>query len=208
MPLSQISEFVSMGSDVVVALAALIAAIVAFRGVKQWRKELTGKAKFEIARKMALLGFQFQERFRQARGPITFAGESAERIKSEDETPQERVALDEHFARQARLRPLGEILEELRSVNWEAKIILRQDFQEEIKPLEKSFRELFATVQSYFSIQLRSGKRSSTDLNRRSDEKWMESLHNIIYARPDDELSATVDNAVSELTGDLSKHLR
>jgi chromate transport protein ChrA len=46
---------VSMISDIVVGFSALVVAIVAFFGLRTWRKELTGKAKYEIARNIVTL---------------------------------------------------------------------------------------------------------------------------------------------------------
>jgi hypothetical protein len=79
-------------------VSAIVVAGVSVYGIWQWQRELKGRSKFEIAKKMTLLAFQFQDELRTARSPATFLGESAERKKGDNETPGERHTRDEHFA--------------------------------------------------------------------------------------------------------------
>jgi len=47
-------ELIAIISDIVVSLSALIVAVLGIIGLYQWRRELTGKVKFKIARKMSV----------------------------------------------------------------------------------------------------------------------------------------------------------
>jgi hypothetical protein len=91
-------EPVSLLSNICVGVSAIVVAGVSVYGIWQWQRELKGRSKFEIAKKMTLLAFQFQDELRTARSPATFLGESAERKKGDNETPGERHTRDEHFA--------------------------------------------------------------------------------------------------------------
>lgn len=66
------SKLSTIFSDVLLGIAA----IVGIFGYNKWRAELTGKAKFEIARKLALVGFQFRHQFRIIRDPFTYPWET------------------------------------------------------------------------------------------------------------------------------------
>jgi hypothetical protein len=64
-------NIVTVIGNVVVGLSAVVVAIVAVIGLRQWRVELTGRTKFELARKIALLAYQFRDELHAARNPFT-----------------------------------------------------------------------------------------------------------------------------------------
>lgn len=104
------AEQVSIISDIVIGLSAVFVAIVAFYGLQTWRRELTGKAKFEVARKAMLLGIRLKAGFQGAVDMFSSSTESTERTNKESETPEEKRVLDEWYARGRRLQPLVEDL--------------------------------------------------------------------------------------------------
>ena len=54
-------ELIGVLSDICVGISAIVVAVLGFIGLRQWRKELTGKSKFDIARRMAILSFRFRD---------------------------------------------------------------------------------------------------------------------------------------------------
>ena len=130
------------------ATVALV--FVAFLGLRQWHAQLTGTSKYEIARRLALLGLQFRDEFIKARNPFTFAHESADRLRKESETKTEAQTNDEYYARRKRLAPLNETLTKMRATSWEAEIILDEDIQKYISPFEAIFGELYSAIEMYF----------------------------------------------------------
>lgn len=199
-------ELVSVLSDCLVGLSALILACIGIIGLTQWRTELTGKTKFEVARKMALLAFQFRDEFRQARNPFTFPGESADRQRNDSETREEAQVLDEYFARRKRLRPLQETLKNLHAASWEAEVILDENIGKLIRPVEGAFKELFAAIEVYFQMQLegvRGGRR-----HPEPDHVWLQSQFEQVYGTGDDEVSQSIDAAVNALVEALKTHTK
>ena len=97
-------------SDIVVGMSAVTVAVVAFFGLRTWRKELTGKARFEAARNLMHLGFRLQYGFERARNPFTSTAETVARQKGDGETTGEAVIRDEWYSRSRRLEPLSEDL--------------------------------------------------------------------------------------------------
>lgn len=71
-------EFVRVLSDIVVGLSAAAVAIAGVSGLYQWRAELKGRTKYELACRMVILAFQFRDEYKRARNPFTFPGESAD----------------------------------------------------------------------------------------------------------------------------------
>ena len=65
--------------DILLCLSAVAVAVFAWIGLKTWRRELTGKARFETARSMMRSGSELKAAFEQARNPFTMAHEWADR---------------------------------------------------------------------------------------------------------------------------------
>lgn len=61
--------------DVVVAIAATVTAAVAWRGISAWRAEESGKADFDLARRLGTVVYRFRDAIAAARSPFIAAGE-------------------------------------------------------------------------------------------------------------------------------------
>jgi hypothetical protein len=198
-------ELISILSDALVGLSALAVAIIGFVGLKQWRAKLTGKTKFDIARKMAILAFQYRDEYKRARNPFTFYGESSERKKSENETDDEANMLDEYFARRKRLGLLQETLRQLYEASWEAEILLDKDIGKAIIPLEDSFKELFVSMEAYFQTSYNQVIRKQ---GRGISEEWLQNHYKIVYGTADDEASKVIDGVTNILVEKLKGYIK
>jgi len=76
---------ISLASDVIVGLSAAFVAAMAFLGLSTWRKEIAGKAKFEIARNIILLGLKLDADWRWVRHPLSRAWECPTSSKNKKE---------------------------------------------------------------------------------------------------------------------------
>ena len=187
--------------DTLVALSALAGVVAAIAGFCQWRKELTGKAKFEVARRIAVLSLQFRNEFIRVRAtsPLTFSGESAQRQRTGNESPAETQLLDEYFARMKRLESLQEILLKLRASSWEAKVVLNEDVDKLLQPLEQVSMELWGAIMTYFSTQLERARRGQGNLEL---DDWLRSQHAKVYGidrQPLEKVEAAVASLLREL---------
>jgi hypothetical protein len=198
-------ELISVLSNAFVGLSALAVAIIGLVGLRQWRAELTGKTKFDVARKMARLAFQYRDEYKRARNPFTFTGESSERQKDAGETPDETNILDEYFARRKRLSPPQETLRQLYEVSWEAEILLDKNIGKAISPLEDSFKELFSSMEAYFHTRYNQAKhKQGYDMS----EEWLQNHYKVVYGTADDEYSKKVDNATSAIVEKLKVYIK
>ena len=64
-------ETIAVISDIVLALAAIVVATVAVRGLSTWRKELHGQADFALARRIMQIVYESRNRFRQIRNDLS-----------------------------------------------------------------------------------------------------------------------------------------
>lgn len=179
--------------------------IIGLVGLRQWRAELTGKTKFDIARKMAILAFQYRDEYKRARNPFTFPEESLGRQKGENETADEANILDEYFARRKRLSPLQETLRQLYEASWEAEILLDKNINKVIAPLEDSFKELFAAMETYFHTRYNQAKRKH---GNGGTEGLLQNAYKVVYGTADDEISKTVDVATNILVEKLKGYIK
>jgi len=200
-------------SDIVVALSALGAALVvsgaALYGLDKWRKELTGKARFDAARRVLLLSRKVGEQFARARSPFTFAGEAVDRQRSAEESNTTAEVLDEWFARRRRLEPLREtIFVELQEAGWDAEILLGGDARDRVAGAIEEFRDIFGDVASAVDSYFREKRRRADRVEEGVDQKWLDGLEAKFYGRPSgDELSERIENAINELSEALKTFL-
>src|SRR5256885_1226617 len=94
---SPLSATCQQWTSIISNLAVAIAAILGIIGLWQWRAELLGKTKFEVARKMTLLALQFRDEYGRARNPWTEPREWLDRKRAEDEKTNESTVLNEYF---------------------------------------------------------------------------------------------------------------
>jgi len=202
-------EPVSIARDIVVTLSAIAVAIAASVGIRTWRKELTGKAKFEVARNIMQLASKLRDDFGRARNPLTYHPfESADRVPKASETAAESTVLDEWHARTKRLQPLVENLRQFQEASWEAEIVLDEGASSHVSSAFEVYRqhyaELLSSIDSYFRVT----HQESVSGKQYQDKKWLESLHETIYSRPDDEFSKQIDEATKQLGPVLKMYVK
>ncbi|MGD0653640.1 MAG: hypothetical protein ABSA16_04795 [Thermoguttaceae bacterium] len=62
-----IPEYITLAKDIILAISALAAAFIAWRGLATWRKELKGKSEYEIAKQVLKAVYKVREAFKIAR---------------------------------------------------------------------------------------------------------------------------------------------
>lgn len=203
-----LNDIFSLIRDAIVAISAAIVAILAFWGLNRWRKELAGRAKFELVRNIMLINNKFVNSFISARNIFTYSGESAGRERKEGESLQETETLNEWYARANRIRPMAENLEKLQELGWEAESLLdlesSKQVTETIQIYRKSYAEVIASIDSYFQT------RHEEIMNNRPyrDQEWLQELHKHIYGLENDDMSLKIIEAKERLAAVLKKFIK
>lgn len=202
------AELVSLLSDIAIGVAAVVVAAVSVFGLRTWRKELTGKAKFNVARNVMLLAFKLKADFQRATNLMTRPGEFVDRPHGENESPGESRVLDEWYARQRRLQPLVEDLQKLQTAGWEAEILLGEDLgksvSEAIGIFGHSYAELATAIESYFEETYREARGTSENI----DQGWLKGLRETIYSIPGRGLLKQIDEATAQLASTLKAYVK
>lgn len=202
------AEMVSLISDIVVGVSAFGVAVIAFFGLRTWRKELTGKAKFTLAHDAMLLGFKLKARFEWARDMFTHSVEFTGRSRQENETPNVSQVLDEWYARANRLKPLHEDLIKIQEASWEAQILLDKDSSNRVSEAVTVYRHGYAELSSAIYSHFETRRHEATTGRPYKDQDWLEKLHKIIYAPPEDDFSKQIDEATTKLKSALQAYVK
>lgn len=202
------TEAISLASNIAILASATIVSVVAILGLRAWRREMTGKAKFEVARNIMLLGRKFAVDFHNARSPFTSVGEFQDRPQQPQEVAAESIVLNEWYARNRRLQPLNEDLQKLQEALWEAEIMLNETAGERVKQVfdvfRKSYAELESSIPTYFEIR----QQEASSGSQYHDPAFPKELREVIYARGTDNLTKEVDKATAMLGSELSSYVK
>ncbi len=202
------ADILSVIKDAVLGLSAIAVVVFAWKGLKTWRRELTGRAKFETARSMMRLGFELRANCEAVRNPVTRSSEWDDRIPQDEETQAQAQVLNEWYAKAKRLNFVIESLNKVMEIKWEAEILLDESSVESIKEAVRSYREsyvdLSSAIETYFDIrhdEVRTG-------DRYKDQEWLRGLKKTIYSAREDDFSKKIDNATDKLSSVLKQYVR
>lgn len=134
--------------DVVLAGAAIFTATVAYKGIDKWRSEESGKADFDLARRIGKAVFGFRDALANARSPFVFASEFPEDydpLKREMEGDAYAHALTNRFA------PVRLLGIELQSLRNEAEALWGGEPVEKLNQLLQHARTLHAAMNAFVS---------------------------------------------------------
>ena len=134
--------------DIVVVLSALAVAFFAWLGLRTWRRELIGRARFETARNMMRLGFELKSNFARVRLSPAYAYEWADRVPREDETDAESKVLNDWHVKTKRGNFLIDSLNKIIEVQWEAEILFDDTAIQTVRDAVQSYGESYAKLSS------------------------------------------------------------
>ncbi len=194
--------------DILVGLSAVTVAFFAWRGVTAWRNELTGKARFEIARSMMRTAFELRANLESVRAPFTAASESADRVRDAAETLAESLVLDEWHAKSKRLNSVVESLNRVIELKWEAETLLVGSAAQSVKEAVKAYRASYAALSSAISSNFRIRYNEAKGGSSTRQEELLAKLEATIYSVGDDDFSKKVDDATEKLSCALRQYVK
>jgi len=202
------TELVSNITSIITAASAIGVAVMAFLGINTWRKELTGRAKFELTKTIMVLSRKIQAQFEWARFPITLSSEHSNRPKLENESSEMSSVLDLYYIRGQRLKPLGEDLAKLQETTWEAESVLDKSASAEVSNvyvlLKSKYADLITGLEAYFEVLYDEAKGRDVSMH----QEWLKELRKEIYTTKDDSFSKDVEKAVTNLSSVLKPYLK
>jgi hypothetical protein len=167
-----VSEWAGLIKDLIVAAAAAITAVAAWRGLSVWRKETKGRRSFEVARRLLRNAYQIEAAVRSFRNPLQRASEIEEAHKELglDESKRQDAFESTKAVYELRWRHLGEAWANFNASAVEARVLWGDEAQEWLRPLSECVKQLWGSLRGGFVLSTRSVRADSrrTSTRRRS----------------------------------------
>lgn len=199
------AQVVSILSDIAVGGSAIVIAVAAIMGLRAWRKEMTGKARFEVSRTLIHHSLKAEDLFKLVRSPMVRPNEWYGREVSQGESSAEAGVLNEWYARSRRLEALVDNLRNLQEAAWEANIVLGGEagkiVGEAVTDYRWAYAEIASTMETYFGLVRREAKYG----DKYEGRDFLNTLRNTIYPSTEDKISKKVKEATNKLESALRR---
>ena len=191
--------------DVVVAVAAATTAVVAVLGLTRWKRELTGKAEYEVARVLIRAVYKVREELANARATFVSAHEFPTDYPGPDKTTVEQEAQAWGSVFQRRWEPLQVAMQELDSATLEAEALWGVDVRTKTDALRSCVQSLFVSMESFVADKADKGRYFASDKDFGTQVR-----SEVFGSRKDTEnvLTKKITNAVTDIDNYVRPHLR
>ena len=177
----------------ITCLAMIFTAFVAWRGIKAWKWEFRGKRQIELAEEVLSLFYQARDVIESIRSPIGYLGEASTRKQVENETPEEKDALDRAYAVRERYEERREMFSKLQSLRYR---FMAQIGKEEAKPFSEIRKVLNQILRASRRMALLCVPRHRPGREKKNVEKQIQKYEAILEG---DEIKKRVEKAVSQI---------
>lgn len=189
-------EIVSAIKDVLVGSAAAITGTVAIFGYNSWRRELTGKAQFEIGRELLKATYRLRDKIKQCRSPFISAAEFPETYGGalKKHNPEEETQAYAHVYKN-RWAPVWDALQEFDTFTIEAEAIWGADIRKRTDELRDCVKDLSISIEAFLSNKASGGE------DFKADRDFGKMIQGKISAKSnaEDELSKSILKAVQDI---------
>lgn len=182
-------------ASILASIATVILAVTAIWALGQWRRELNGRAKVELARKVIHLSLKFNSAFEYVRFFATTEDEYIGRPRPDKpETPDEKHMRDQRYALFQRLEKSRQLLVELQECSWEAEAVFDESLDKFLEPYFKASREVQVAIIAAYSENIKG--------------QSMKDYTEIIYSSGNDEIAQSVKAATDKLKTHMKRYLK
>lgn len=198
-------EYITAFKDIFLGIAAITTSLVAVIGLKNWSRELKGKADFEVARGLIRSVYKLRDELRSARSPWTSASEFPEGY-----SPHPRDRTDESEAEAwayvytNRWKPVVEAAQEFEAQVLEAEALWGSEIKKKAYALRRCATDLRVSMESMVRNKASGGE------DFKADKEYKKSVESEIweYKEDENELSQKIATAVAEIETEVRPHLK
>jgi len=122
-------EYITVFKDVCLSVAAIVTASVAIYGLRSWKKELSGKANFEVARGLIRSTYRLRDEISYGRSPFTSAHEFPKGYDPLNKAPEKEAEAWSHVFTN-RWKPIAEAVQEFDAQTLEAEALWGSDIKD------------------------------------------------------------------------------
>lgn len=190
-----VSTVVQIIISLITCIAMILASIVAIRGINAWSREFRGKRQIELAEEVLSLFYQARDVIESIRSPIGYLGEASTRKQVENETPEEKDALDRAYVVRERYEERREMFSKLQSLRYRFMAQI-QIGKEEAKPFSEIRKVLNQILRASRRMALLCVPRHRPGREKKNVEKQIQKYEAILEG---DEIKKRVEKAVSQI---------
>jgi hypothetical protein len=198
-----------VGKDVLVAVAAVVGAVVAIRGLNTWNRQLKGSAEYDLARRILKVSYRLRDAIKGVRYPAMWGvempnppAEEAKRMSHE-----ETDYYSKSHAYQARWQKVSDVRTDLQAELLEAQVLWSGELNKLFEALFKLEHELFVAVQNYLSLCNPKGSEAMKTAIEKRDLNARDILYDSLE-EGGDEFTKAVTRAIAPIEEYLKPHLR
>jgi hypothetical protein len=198
-------EFVPIGKDIAVALAAITGGFVGIRGLATWQGQLSGNREYRLAKDILTCAYDIRDTIDTIRNPLVSYQYGAEAPKEKLETiasqQREWHALAQAYER--RWRPLQTIVARLETNLIEAEVVWGNQTLAKACVLSSLISDLHCSIHSYLEARKPLDEKDETVAELFDGKQRL-----VLYGgRKQDEFKDQVNQAVRAIEEQLKPHL-
>lgn len=183
-------RFVQSLASVATAVAALIGVGIAWKGLRSWRDEVRGRAKYDVARRVLRAVYEVRNGIAFVRSPFIRKGEAGTE-RSDDDGERTRADRERRDSRwQTVTRPMADLQVAL----LDAEVLFGSAFAEAFKELYQLVHELGLNI-GYLAEGL-----ANPEIARARGEAWNK-IGSTALAGPNDAFQGRLDAVVARIEG-------
>ena len=209
MCLPPFEHIISVGKDVLVAVAAVVGAVVAVRGLSTWNRQLRGSAEYDLAKRVLKVTYRLRDAIQGVRHPVMWAAEmpappEAEAVKMSRE---ERTHYGSSLAYQARWQKVVEARTDLQAELLEGEVLWGAELGRRFDALNKLQHELLVAVRSALTLM----DPKAPEARKNVTQKRQEKVRDIMFDESGDEgdeFTKDLGLAMAPIEEYLKPHLR
>jgi hypothetical protein len=200
------TEIITAIKDVLLGGAAVATASVAVIGLKNWSRELRGKADFDVARGLIRATYKLRDEIRACRSPFIRGQEFPEGYydPAKKSTPENEAQGWAHVYKN-RWQPVWGAIQEFDAQTLEAEALWGGGIREKTDKLRECVAELNSAIDAIISDKASGGR------DFESDQEFGRKMRSIASASGSDsknELSKKIAEAVTGIEDKIRPHLK
>lgn len=199
--------WIAAAKDILVGLAAAAAALFAYLGLSAWRKELKGKAEYQLAKDVLKSVYKVREAFKHVRNPIIYQYEYPEGMRDvHGHLKREHDHEGTAHVYEKRWEKMAEAFGELEEHHLAAQVEWGPEFQDVIVKLRSCRVELLVAIQKMLERKKNPHEAPLTKAEERAEERSV--LYHIGSNSEHDKFTPQIEEAINDFEKWLRPHVR
>ena len=203
-------ENIIIFKEIVITGAATTGAYVAWKGLGEWKRKLTGHFEYDLSKQILVSLYKFREAINGVRNPVIWANEFPYPPKEKAVT-MNRTEIDYYATSgvyQARWDKVQEAKALINADLLEAEAIWYFDLKELFKHIYKLEHELYTRIRHYVELCDPNKSEASKEAIRNIDAKNRDVMYGALSDGEEDEFNDDLVAAIGEIEDFLKPKLR